>query len=210
MAFTACFGSYATASADTTELQVGELYQVVTSEYAAYFPQIMAFAGVLQEGITEPGQPYDFVKVTNLIKNDPSKTMAIIGTLNHTINKSNANYVEMSDNLSSVLLSVLKIKLSENAKSVFSSAIKECFESPKNSKTGFIFTKETDNNVTYKCSLLYAIQDKTTGLFMYGVPISVTITVNKSKSKLFGLTINDRQNYSVNVQALEVVKLLSN
>ncbi|HEX3078581.1 MAG TPA: hypothetical protein VHQ24_17115 [Lachnospiraceae bacterium] len=208
MAFTTCFAPYTTASAETTELELGELYQVVTYEYAGYLPQIMEFAGVLQEGFTDPATPYDFAKVTNIIKNDPTRTMSIVGSLNQTINKSSANYVEMGEALSNLLLTVLKCKLSDEAKASFTAAIQECFKSPNSSKSGFIFTKETASNCTYKCHLLYAIQDKSTGLFMYGLPISVTITVNKSKSKLFGITLKDKQNYSVNVQALEVVKLL--
>lgn len=207
---TTCLTPNTKAFADTSELQVGDIYQVLTVENMQYAPQIMEFANVLEQGVTEPEQPYDFVKVTNLIKSDPTKTMAIIGTLNHTINKSNANYVEMGDALANVLLDVLNCKLSDTAKNTFTAAIKLCFESPQSSKAGFIFTKETESNCTYRCHVFYAIQDKSTGLFVYGLPISITISVNKSKSKLLGITIKDKQNYSVNVQALEVVKLLHN
>ncbi|WP_162300540.1 hypothetical protein [Anaerosacchariphilus polymeriproducens] len=205
MAFIICSNSVSAESITT----FGDMTQIINADNMQYAPQLMEFATVLQVGFEKEDLKYDFAKLIQTVKSDPSKTMAVVGTLNHTINKSSANYVEMSDAVSNVLLNVLKCKLTPESKNIFANAIKECFEAPQNNKSGysFIYSKESENNCTYKCNVLFAIKDQTTGVFMYGLPISLTISLNKSKQKVFGITVKDKQNYSVKVEAVEVLKL---
>jgi hypothetical protein len=151
---------------------------------------------------------FNFQKATDIVK--ANKGLSIVGILNSNITKSNANYVEMSDAVAQTILSVLKAKIDDETKNAFKSIIQQCYtDTQKDEQKGWIlWSKNTEHQSQYIYQLLFAIQNKNTGAFIYALPLALTVTVDKSKSKILGITIKDKSNYTCNIQGIQIVKLM--
>jgi hypothetical protein len=162
---------------------------------------------IVSNGPDDPGR-FDFQKAINIIK--ANDKLSITGILDHTVNRSNANYVEMSSAVTDVILKVLNAQLDDVTNNKFLNAIQSCFSNVKKDNSGnFLWETSSESNSTYIYNVLFAIQNKNTGAFIYGLLISLTVTANASKSKLLGITLSSRQNYLTRIQAIEVVKLMN-
>jgi len=151
---------------------------------------------------------FNFQKATDIVK--ANKGISIVGILNSNITKSNANYVEMSEAVAQTILSVLKARIDSDTKAAFKNLIEQCYtNTQKDEQKGWIlWSKNTEHQSQYIYQLLFAIQNKNTGAFIYALPLALTVTVDKSKSKIFGITIQDKSNYTCNIQGLQIVKLM--
>lgn len=173
--------------------------------------EAMNLADILDDAIdvrTDNTVFFNFQKVTDIVK--ANKGLSIVGILNSNITKSNANYVEMSEAVAQTILSVLKAKIDNDTKNAFKDIIQKCYtDTQKDEQKGWIlWSKNTEHQSQYIYQLLFAIQNKNTGAFIYALPIALTVTVDKSKSKILGITVKDKSNYSCNIQGVQIVKLM--
>ncbi|RCX08079.1 toxin [Anaerobacterium chartisolvens] len=151
---------------------------------------------------------FDFQKAIDIVK--ANKGISVVGILNSNITKNNANYVEMSEAVTQTILSVLKAKIDDGTKNVFQNLIQSCYTDTEKDeqKHWVLWSKNTEHQSQYVYQLLFAIQNKNTGAFIYALPLALTVTVDKSKSKFLGMTVKDKSNYSCNIQGLQIVKLM--
>ncbi len=136
--------------------------------------------------------------------------MAVVSTINQEIQQSNNQVSVMLDKLVNLLKQVTGVVLPEVQTQQFASTIKEAFSNLNTQKDeAWIFwQKKEGHKTTYQYNILFAIQNQNTGSVIIALPISLTITVNLEKEKVLFITLEDKHDYEVKVQAIEVVEAL--
>lgn len=181
-----------------------------------YISQAISISRVFQDAlvsITIDGNEclkFDFSKALDIVRKHDE--MAVVGTINQTISQSSAQASVMVDKVMNLLKNVLTITLTENQKKTYEESINSAFTNLRTqSEDAWIFWQhQRSQKTTYQYNIFFAIQNEETGGVMLGLPISLTITVDLDKEQVLGITIKDKQDYSVTVQALQIVEALKN
>lgn len=136
--------------------------------------------------------------------------MALVGIVNQTVTQSSAQVSAMVDKVLGLVKNTLSITLSETQKEAYETSITDAFTNlAKQKDSAWIFWQsQKAHKTTYQYNIFFAIQNDETGSVMLALPMSLTINVDIEKEKVLGITIKDKANYSVNVQAIQVVEAL--
>ena len=183
-----------------------EIYQIEPK----YIGQAIAMAQVFQGALDGQTLKFDFQKAIDIVKNHPE--MAVVATLNQQIQQSTAEVSVMVDKLKGLLKNVIGISLTPQQTQKFESSITEAFTNLNaQSEDAWIFWhSESGHKTTYQYNILFAIQNETTGSVMLALPMGLTITVDVEKQQVLFITLKDKHEYSVTVQAMQVVEALKN
>ncbi|MCM1251969.1 MAG: hypothetical protein NC321_04045 [Clostridium sp.] len=181
---------------------------------AEYIPQAISMSQVFQKAIISTKMDgteclkFDFNKAKDII--NQHSEMAIVGLINQTVSQNSAQVSVMVDKVIELLKNVLTVTLTDQQKESYEKAISSAFQGLKEqSESAWIFWQHSESHkTTYQYNIFFAIKNEQTGNVMLGLPVSLTITVDLEKEKVLGITVKDKHNYSVNVQAIQVVEPL--
>lgn len=199
------------STADNSEvIRFNQIYSLSPQ----YIPQAMSISKVFQEAIVSTKidgnecLKFDFNKALDIVKKH--EEMAVVGVINQTISQSSAQASVMTDKVMELLENIFTVALTDTQKKNYKDTISSAFtDLKKQSEDAWIFWQhEEAHKTTYQYNIFFAIKNDETGSVMLGLPLSLTITVEVEKEKVLGITIKDKNNYSVNVQALQVVEAL--
>ena len=101
-----------------------------------------------------------------------------------------------------VLGEVPKAKLVESVTSAFTNLNEQ-----KDSAWTF-WEKSEAHKTTYQYNILFGVQSKDTGLFLYGLPMGMEINVDIEKERVLFITLKDKESYRVHLQSLSVVEMI--
>ncbi len=140
-----------------------------------------------------------------------SDDMAILGSIEQNVYRSSVNYVEMTDAILAVLSNALSVPVSPSAREILKQLILQTLTNIKNDEgsKSFFWESLTDSSSSYRYHILFAVQNGDTGANMMALPMSLTVSANRSRQSLFAITLSDRTDYSMKMVGLEIIKLMS-
>lgn len=195
-----------------------EQYQEIMSiKDPDYVAQGMAIGGLLTNAIDEFGR-FNSATARKLITDfnlslppeESRYSLVITDTLNTKLTQQNALVSVMIDNLLDVLKKVIGIALDPTSIGQIQAAVTDAFTNLETQQgDAWIFWEKKEQQKTvYSYALLFAIQDELTGYVMVALPMSLNIVVDIAFEQVLGITITDRESYSVTVEAMKVAQLL--
>lgn len=192
------------AKTEDDTLNFKEIYAISPQ----YIGQAIEMSQVFQDAIDSQTLKFDFAKAIDIVKHHPE--MAIVGTVNQTIQQSDAQVSVMVDKVTAILKDVVGIVLSPGQTQQITAAITSAFTnlSTQEGDAWIFWSKQEAHKTTYQYNILFAIQNETTGSIMLALPIGLTITVNIVKEQVLFITLQDVHEYDVSIQAIKVVEAL--
>ncbi|MGY3892847.1 cytolytic delta-endotoxin (insecticidal protein) [Aeromonas enterica] len=198
-------------SLSTSEGQVNfnEIFSITDPNIA---PQAFAMARVFQDALvpTADGKSlrFDVQKALTLIKAHPE--MAVINFTDQTIEQSNAAVTLMVDKVLEILNKVLGVVLGEGPKAKLVESVSSAFTNLNEQKdSAWIFWEKSEaHKTTYQYNILFGVQSKETGLFLYGLPMGMEINVDIEKERVLFITLKDKESYRVHLQSLSVIEMI--
>ena len=183
-------------------------FKAIFSIEGKYIPQAIKMSQVFQQAINHQNLEFDFDKALQLVQKHPE--MAVVGTVNQTIQQSTANVSGMVDKLKALLKTILTVTLEPQQEAQYSEAIIQAFTNlaPQEGNAWIFWQSEEAHKTTYQYNILFAIQNKSTGSVMGAIPVGLTIEVNINKERVMFITLKDQHEYNVQVKALTVVEAL--
>jgi len=114
--------------------------------------------------------------------------------------------VEMTNYLSDVI----DVVVDEVLKNQIRMAIQDVFVNLNIQKEdAWIFwAKESGHQTTYRYNILFAVQNALTGNYVLGLPLALTVTVEREYERVLFITIKDELTLSVRMEGLKAGKLL--
>lgn len=183
-----------------------------------YVEQAVALAALfnnaldMQTGIFDMAKAREIISVYNrdLPPEDARYKLAIMHELQTTLSQSNNVVSAMVDKVLEAIKSAIGVALGTTSAAQLTSAITDAFTDLKEQEgDAWIFwQKKTANKTTYSYTILFAIQDATTGRFMMCLPMSLLIEVDIAFEKVLWITLQDKTSYSVKVDAMKVAQVL--
>lgn len=151
---------------------------------------------------------FDVAKAVELVKQSPQ--YALVQYQDKTLTQTNNAVEAMVDQVLGLLNAVLDIALGGKQQEQLRASITNAFTNlaPQQGDAWIFWSKEEAHKTEYQYNILFAVQDDTTGFFLYGVPMGMTINVDIDKEKVLFITLKDKASYSVRIQAMKVVTLL--
>lgn len=197
-------------SSNNEDIDFRQIYDIAPQ----YVGQAMDMARVFQDAVVpvkindKESLKFDFEKALAQVK--AHREMALVGVVNQTITQSSSEVTVMVDKVMDLVKSVLSISLTDKQRETYEECIKNAFTNlSTQSQDAWIFWQYDEaHKTTYQYNMFFAIQNKDTGSVLLALPMSLTITVNVEKEKVLWITIKDRHDFSVNVQAIQVVEAL--
>ncbi|WP_128896195.1 hypothetical protein [Longirhabdus pacifica] len=170
-----------------------------------YIPAAIGMADQFIPAIKRDTLELDFGKALDIVQAD--STLGLIGTLNQTINQKSADVQVMSSKLVSLFSQVLSVSLTSDQIASYEEIMKQTFMNLSESNTNYYIWKSSSaSNVTYQYNLFFAVE-KAKNLLM-AMPVGMTVSANTSKKEFLGITTSSKHNYSVQVKAIRVIKLV--
>ena len=182
-----------------------EIYSIKNPRH---IEQALQMARVFQPAIDPQTLHLNLAKAIECVK--AQEDMAIVKTLDQTIQQSEAKVTVMIDKLSALLENVVGIVLEGKTKEEYTAAITEAFTNlaVQEDDAWIFWEKKEGHKTTYQYNILFAVQNEQTGGVLMGLPISLKITVDREYERVLFITITDKETYSVQVQSLSVVQPL--
>lgn len=186
------------------QIQFKQIYSVGSQ----YVGQALDMARVFQDAINPETLYFDFSKAIQIVKEHPE--MAVVATVNQTISQQDSQVSAMVDKVIELLNTVLGVVLTDGQKAQYTTAIENAFTNLSTQEGGawIFYQSEEANKTTYQYNILFAVQNEETGSVMLALPIGMTITVEVDKKQVLFITLKDKHNYNVQVQAIQVVEPL--
>lgn len=193
------------ANDNLDQVEFKQIYSIAPE----YLGDAFQMARFFQNAIIPENLKFDFNKALNIVNEHPE--LAVVGTLNQTISQQTDQVSVMIDKVVELIKNVLGVVLPDSQTGQYKEAITQAFTNLNVEKgDAWIFWEhEEAHKTTYQYNIFFAIQNQSTGSVMLGLPMGLTITVNIDKEKVLFITVKDRHEYSVNIQAIQVVKPLS-
>ncbi len=197
-------------SSNNENIDFRQIYDIAPQ----YVKQAMDMARVFQDAVVpvkidgKDSLKFDFDKALAQVK--AHSEMAMVGIVNQTISQSSSQASSMVNKIIELVKNVLSVTLTEKQKETYEACITNAFTNlSTQSQDAWIFWQhEESHKTTYQYNMFFAIQNEDTGSVMLALPMSLTVTVNVEKEKVLWITIKDKHDFSVNVQAIQVVEAL--
>ncbi|EHR0918839.1 hypothetical protein ACWOYR_003846 [Vibrio parahaemolyticus] len=198
-----------TLTANEDEVNFNEIFALddpAVSAQALGMVQVFQKALVLDE--ENDSLRFNVQKAKEVIDENPE--MGIIAFTDQTIEQKTSAVQVMVDKVLEVLNKVLGVTLSDKPKQKLTGAIENAFTGLDEQKDdAWIFwNHEQAHKTTYQYNILFGVKSQDTGLFLYGLPMGMKITVDIDKSKVLFITLKDKESYKVHLQSLSVVELV--
>lgn len=183
-----------------------------------YVEQAVALAALfnnaldLKTGIFDMAKAREIIKVYNegLPPDNARYKLGIMKELQTTLSQSDSVVKAMVDKVLEAIKSAIGVALGATSAAQLTSAITDAFTDLKEQEgDAWIFwQKKTANKTTYSYTILFAIQDASTGRFMMCLPMSLLIEVDIAFEKVLWITLQDKTSYSVRIDAMQVAQVL--
>lgn len=170
--------------------------------------QAFAMARVFQGAVENNGY-FNLGRAKQIASQQPN--MQIVNALDRTLSQNHDRVSEMISRVVGTLSDFLNMAIPQKQYEQLQASITYAFVNLNGQRTdGWIFyEKETKWSTTYQYNILYAIQNPSTGQFVYGIPMGMTIKVNREYERVLFITIKDEVSYSVRIEALKVLEPLT-
>lgn len=170
-----------------------------------YAAQAQALLQTLKDTIDLNSLSFDFRLALERIQKN--QTLQVTGTVNHTITRQDAEVAAMADQVFRLLSGMLGV--TDANREEYERVIQAGFTNLNVQEKGTWFHRSHEaHETTYPYFILSAHQSEETGALMTAVLIALTITVEIEKEKVLFVTLKDKHNYSVQVQAIQVAQPL--
>lgn len=169
--------------------------------------QAFEMTQVFHDAVENNGH-FSLPKATKIAKQDPN--MVVVGSM-YDIECQNHNRVE--DMVNRVILRLndfLNIEIPQKQREQLNAAITYSFTSlnTQTEDAWIFYRKESGHSTTYQYNIIFAVQNPSTGNFVYCVPMGMTIKVDREYERVLFITLKDEISYSVQIEALKVMKPL--
>lgn len=173
-----------------------------------HIEQALQMARVFQPAIDPNTLHLDLAKAIECVK--AQEDMAIVKTIDQTIQQTDSKVSVMIDKLAALLENVVGIVLEGKTKEQYTAAITEAFTNlaVQEDDAWIFWAKKSGHKTTYQYNILFAVQSEETGGVLMGLPISMKIEVDREYERVLFITVTDTETYSVQVQSLSVVQPL--
>lgn len=160
------------------------------------------------QGAVEQHGHFSLDRATEIARKQPQ--MRIVQPLDQTLTQHHDRVSEMVNPVVDVLNNLLGMAIPPKQYEQLRASITYAFVNLNGQRTdGWIFyEKETSWSTTYQYNIMYAIQNQATGEFVYGIPMGMTIQVNREYERVLFITLKDEVSYSVRIEALKVLEPL--
>lgn len=198
-----------TLTASQDEVNFNEIFALDDPAVATQaLGMVQAFQKALVLDEENDSLRFSVQKAKEVIDDNPE--MGIIAFTDQTIEQKTSAVQVMVDKVLDVLNKVLGVTLSDKPKEKLTSAIENAFTGLDEQKDdAWIFwNHEKAHKTTYQYNILFGVKSQDTGLFLYGLPMGMEITVDIEKEKLLFITLKDKESYKVHIQSLSVVELI--
>lgn len=200
---------FVSLSASEDQVNFNEIFSITDPNIA---PQAFAMAQVFQNALVPTDDKkslrFDVTKAIGLIKQHPE--MAVINFTDQVVEQSNSAVTVMVDKVLDILNKVLGVVLGAAPKAKLVEAISSAFTNLNEQKdSAWIFWEKSEaHKTTYQYNILFGVQSKETGLFLYGLPMGMEIVVDIEKERVLFITLKDKESYRVHLQSLSVVEMI--
>ncbi|MFN7118530.1 MAG: cytolytic delta-endotoxin (insecticidal protein) [Saprospiraceae bacterium] len=139
-----------------------------------------------------------------------SENYAIIETLDTTKEQRDNSVSAMVEQLQNLFKNVLDIALSAGDVDKIRASIEDAFVNlaPQEGDAWIFWKKQEAHKTVYQYNILFAVQNAETGLFLYGLPISMEISADLDKEQVLFITLKDKVSYRVHVQSIKVITFI--
>jgi len=160
-------------------------------------------AKLFQRAVQGEGR-FDIGLAEQLARNQPG--MIFINKLQQRLTQNHDRVSVMADAVNRSLADFMGVALPEVQRRQIETAIAYTFTNLYVQRSdGWIFySKESAHSTTYQYNILFALQNESTGDYVYGVPLGMTIKVDREYERVLWITLKDEVSYSVQVDALKV------
>lgn len=151
---------------------------------------------------------FDVSKAVKMV--NESDNYALVEYKDQTLTQTNDAVEAMVQQVLGLLNAVMDIALGEKQEDQLRKGIENVFTNlaPQQGDAWIFWSKEDVHKVAYQYNILFAVQNLETGFFLYGVPIGMTIEVDKTKEQVLFITLQDKASYSVRIQSMKVVEFI--
>ncbi len=205
----------------TLDVQAAGIFKPIFSiTNPAVAMQAMNLGSKLSEAVvkvTEGGHSYAKFEVGKALQiiheadqsTNPSKEIDIVESNHLAIQETQANVGYMTQ----AVVHALKengIMITENLENTYKNAIKNAFTNlaPQKSGSWIFWQKDEVHKTTYQYNMLFAIQNESTGLFLKALSLGLTITVDIDRKAVLGITTEDKNDYEVIIDFLELAQMI--
>ncbi|WP_081160669.1 hypothetical protein [Ensifer aridi] len=202
------------ATADVSE-QFQEIVAIDNIDYLTQAVQLTAlFNGAInnETGRFESNTARQLIADFNasLPESDRAYKIGIFKSYQTTLTQTHSVVSGMIDKIVEALKQVLGVALGTSTVAQLTAAVTDAFTDLKSQEgDAWIFwEKKTAEKTTYSYAILFAIQDSSTGMMMFAMPMSLLIEVNVSYEKVLWITIDDTETYSVTLDTMKVGQIL--
>ena len=105
---------------------------------------------------------------------------------------------------------ILQVALPAAQTAAITTSISNVFTqlSPQKEEAWIFWKSEEANKTSYQYNIMFAIQNASTGLFLFGLPVGLTIEADIEKQQLLFITLKDKVSYEVRLQAMKVAQMI--
>lgn len=173
--------------------------------------QAFAMAQLFQHAVVPKGTNelyFDIQKAAELVKARPD--MALVEVVDQTITQSDSAVEVMVEQVLGLLNAILDIALNPTQTSQLTKAIENVFTNlaPQEGDAWIFWSKSEAKKTAYQYNITFAVQNEETGLFLYALPMGLTITADLDKEQVLFIKLKDKATYSVKVQSLKAISFL--
>jgi V8-like Glu-specific endopeptidase len=169
--------------------------------------QAFEITQVFHDAVDSNGH-FSLPKATQIAKQHPN--MAVVRSMYETLSQNDNRVEDMVNQVIFRLNDFLDIAVPQKQQEQLNAAISYAFTSLNTqTKDGWIFYRqESGHSTTYQYNILFAVQNPSTGGFVYAVAMGMTIKVDREYERVLFITLKDQVSYSVQIEALKVMEPL--
>jgi hypothetical protein len=199
-----------TIPCEAEQLKFKEIF-AITDQRAATKALTMAqfFHGALVEAPDNPGTlEFDVVRAKSLV--DANSSYALVEFRDEKLTQQTAEVSAMVNMVVEYMHNILQVALTAAQTAAITTSITNVFTqlSPQKEDAWIFWKSEEAHKSSYQYNIMFALQNASTGLFIFGLPVGLTIEANINKQELLFITLKDKVSYEVRLQAMKVVQMI--
>lgn len=183
-----------------------------------YATQAIGLASLMNPAIDSVTGRFDANKARSLIEaynaalgpDNEAYKISILNLYQTTVTQTKALVSAMVDKVLAAIKAAINVALGQGSVNEITAAVTDAFTDLKTQEgDAWIFWEKKEAKKTvYSYSILFAIQDATTGALMLALPVSLLIEVDTEYERVLWITVTDRESYSVKIEAMKIGQIL--
>lgn len=175
-----------------------------------YIKQANEIANKFQHAVNDNNNKLSFNldQAISIANNDSA--MSIVSTIDQTIYQNTFDIILLINKFIEVLNTSLSVTLSIEDINKFKDILNDAFSNlNKEKNSNWIFFKDKKANKTsYQYNILFATNTLNNDII--ALPIGLTINVNIDEEEVLFIKLKDKNDYSIDIQALEISESINN